>query len=295
MSITIIQLMLHALEKKSQIAIEFCYRFRDAHRGNAKVFWVHAGSAQRFDQAYKDITRRCRLPGWDNPAPYPLELVSDWLSDDDNWLSVLDNADDREVLYPSHQGLTARVSEIRGASMPLATHLPQTSNGGSILIISRSGDAVFRLTNAVENIIQIPFMDEEDARLLSLRKLPKDQSDDTERGDLVRLLDFLPLAITQAAAYISVKRMRMSIYKYCDILRQNKDILLVNINHLRRDLTVPNSVILTWQISFEQIDKESPPGAELLSLMSVFDRQGIPEYLFRCGYEDDLMFESAAG
>ena len=43
-------------------------------------------------------------------------------------------------------------------------------------------------------------MDEEDALLLLSRTLPKDQSDDMERSDLVRLLDFIPLAITQAAA-----------------------------------------------------------------------------------------------
>lgn len=165
----------------------------------------------------------------------------DWLGDDDNWLLVLHNADDREVLFPSHQGLTARVSETRGPSIPLAAHLPQTSNGGSIFITSKGGDAAFRLTNAVENSIQIPFMDEEDALLLLSRTPPKDQSDDTERSDLVRLLDFIPLAITQAAALISVKRMRMSIHKYCEILRQNKDILFVDTSDLRRDLTAPNS------------------------------------------------------
>src|SRR5204863_6675652 len=40
-----------------------------------------------------------------------------------------------------------------------------------------------------------------------------------------------------------------------------------------------NSVITTWQISFDYIRSMRPSAAELLSLMSFFDRQGIPEYL----------------
>jgi hypothetical protein len=35
----------------------------------------------------------------------------------------------------------------------------------------------------------------------------------------------------------------------------------------------------TWQVSFEHIRKERPLAARLLSLMSLFDRQGIPEDL----------------
>lgn len=50
---------------------------------------------------------------------------------------------------------------------------------------------------------------------------------------------------------------------------------------LRRDYEAKNSIILTWQISFDYIRKTRPSATGLLSLMSFFDRQGIPEKLLR--------------
>ena len=84
----------------------------------------------------------------------------------------------------------------------------------------------------------------------------------------------------------------MTIPKYLDLIRQRESILLTETPDLRRDSSVPNSVILTWQISFNQIQKTNPKAAELLSFMSVLDRQGIPEFLLR-GDQDEVDFEEA--
>jgi hypothetical protein len=56
--------------------------------------------------------------------------------------------------------------------------------------------------------------------------------------------------------------------------------------HLRRDWDAKNSIITTWEISFNYIYQVRPSAAELLLLMSFFDRQGIdrqgiPESLIR--------------
>jgi hypothetical protein len=51
-------------------------------------------------------------------------------------------------------------------------------------------------------------------------------------------------------------------------------------------------VITTWQISFDQIHHINPVATALLSLMSMFDRQGIPEDLVNRGM-DQLDFEDA--
>ncbi|MCJ1473640.1 hypothetical protein MMC13_002291 [Lambiella insularis] len=61
---------------------------------------------------------------------------------------------------------------------------------------------------------------------------------------------------------------------------------------LQRDPRVQNSVLLTWQISFNQIKEINPQAAELLSMMSVLDGQKIPEFLIRNG-DDSLAFEDA--
>lgn len=46
---------------------------------------------------------------------------------------------------------------------------------------------------------------------------------------------------------------------------------------LRRDESASNSVVATWQMSFEHIREERPSAANLLLSISVFNPQGIPE------------------
>ncbi|KAK7403397.1 hypothetical protein QQX98_010841 [Neonectria punicea] len=62
---------------------------------------------------------------------------------------------------------------------------------------------------------------------------------------------------------------------------------------LRRDETVSNSVVTTWQVTFEQIRRERPSAANLLSLMSFFNPQGIPEFILH-NYKGNLR-ENADG
>lgn len=52
---------------------------------------------------------------------------------------------------------------------------------------------------------------------------------------------------------------------------------------------MPSFVIITWEISFNQIRDKHQAAADLLSLMANFHRQGIPDFLIRGG-EDDLEF-----
>ena len=235
------------------------------------MFWIHASTKERFEQAFKAIARQCKLPGWNDPATNPLDLVYDWLSGDCTWLMILDNADDKDVFFDQRPTSTSQDPEPQRSTLPFATYLPQTLRGGSILITSRNRDAAYRLTGDFGNLIDVPNMGQEDAAALLCKKLPDDHSSDDERSELVELLEYLPLAITQAASYISVNRSRMTIAQYSTYLRKNGRILLDDMGDLRRDPTIPSSVLLTWHISFDQINEKSRPAAELLSLMSVFD------------------------
>ena len=271
--------------RKSQIAVEHCYRFRDENP-NSHVFWVNGSSVQRFEQAYTEIARRLKLPGWEDPKVNKLEMIYDWLSDEphESWLLLLDNADDESVFFPAQGSeLSQRVN-----STPLIRYIPEKTNG-LVLVTSRNRNAAFRLTNNVETIVDVPLMDEETSSLVLKQKLPKDQSTDGEILELVKMLDYLPLAIAQAAAFISIRGSRMTVAKYLAFLRENEKVLLEDMGDLRRDPDMPNSVIKTWQVSFNQIKKDHPKTAELFSLMSVLDRQGLPDYLFSRG-ETDLDF-----
>jgi hypothetical protein len=62
-----------------------------------------------------------------------------------------------------------------------------------------------------------------------------------------------------------------------------------------RDSVVPNLVIATLMISFEHIKCTTPHAADILSLMALLDRQGIPESLIQGGVANRLELAKALG
>jgi tetratricopeptide (TPR) repeat protein len=134
------------------------------------------------------------------------------------------------------------------------------------------------------DIIPISIMNNTDALLLFQKKLDESESrQDLE--ELANLLEYMPLAIVQAAAYIQQKRERYSIRRYIDAFKKSEQqqtgLLKHEAGELRRDEDAKNSIITTWQISFDDIREKWPMSADLLSLMSYFDRQGIPEAVLK--------------
>jgi tetratricopeptide (TPR) repeat protein len=272
-------------DSKSQLALQYAHSIRDA-APQTFVFWVHASTQARFEEAYKDIANRLELPGRDDPKANVLRLVHDWLRDEANgrWVMVIDNVDDIETFFLSrkrqrqHQGDQADAS----AQIPLATYLPQSRNG-TILVTSRSQDAATRLVGGYNRTKGVLAMDESEGLQLLRNKL-QDPPVEESAVDLLRALDCIPLAVVQAAAYIN-RRGRMTVAGYVAEFRKDskkrESLLNWDAGELRRDESASNSVVTTWQMSFEQIQRERQSAADLLSLMSFFNPQGIPESVLR--------------
>lgn len=127
-------------------------------------------------------------------------------------------------------------------------------------------------------------MDKGNALALLARKVGS-QPEIDHGADLLEALEYMPLATSQAGAYIQQRAPRTSISKYLEEFRRSEgrkfSLLNQDEQSLRRDRDASSSVITTWQISFDSIRSERPSAADLLSLMSFFDRQGIPEWLVR--------------
>ncbi|KAH7122351.1 putative kinesin [Dendryphion nanum] len=266
---------------KSQLAIQYCHDVRAAS-SQTWVFWVHAGTAARFEEAYRDLANRLDLPGRNDPKTDVLKLVWDWLCDEANgrWVMVLDNVDDVEVFYPKRKGKRDKCEDMVA---PLATYLPQSRNG-SILVTSRSRDAAARIVGGSKHIKEVDVMDSDQAVQLLWNKLD-DASDEGSIASLARALDYVPLAIDQAAAYINRGAPRVTVSRYLDDFwrndRKRTSLLNRDAGDLRRDESASSSVLITWQMSFEQIREKRPSAADLLSLMSFFNPQGIPESILR--------------
>jgi tetratricopeptide (TPR) repeat protein len=254
------------------------------------AFWVHAGTQARFEEGYRRIAEAAKIDGWDDPKANVLRLVRSWLCGESSgrWTMVVDNADDADVFFSPPP--VAQAAGGAGPSELLSDFLPQSPNG-SILVTSRSRDVAYRLTGSYASIFEVRPMDEGDALALLQKKLRlrADADIDAEKAkELVQALDRMPLAITQAAAYIVQRAPRMTIARYLDELhksdRGRAKLLKQDVGDSRRDGRASNSIIATWQISFEHIRRAAPAAARLLSLMSLFDRQGIPELLLRDRY-----------
>jgi hypothetical protein len=112
-----------------------------------------------------------------------LRLVSNWLCDEEN--------------SPRAMGLN-NVDDIDTFSSGLAAYLPQSP----ILVTSRSKDVATRLVGGYNNVNKVLATDNVQGLELLRVKLQG-----AERGesaaDLLHALHYLPLAITQAAAYIN--------------------------------------------------------------------------------------------
>jgi tetratricopeptide (TPR) repeat protein len=248
------------------------------------VFWVHASTKARFEQAYRGLADRLELPGRNDPNADVLRQVSNWLCDESNgpWVMVLDNVDDVNTFFASRQ--CNQDGSVESSATPLAAYLPQSRNG-SLLITSRSRDAAARLTGGYHNIKEVLVMDKSQGLQLLHNKLSAATLNDQEGAiQLMHTLDYMPLAITQAAAYIN-RRAHMTIVGYLSEFRANDkrraSLLHQDAGDLRRDESASNSVVTTWQMSFERVRRERPSAAELLSLMSFFNPQGIPEKTFQ--------------
>jgi tetratricopeptide (TPR) repeat protein len=238
-----------------------------------------------------------KLPGQEDAKNDTLQLVYEGLRSEVNgrWLMILDNADDEAFLGQ----VTDQPSQIHGMAnriAPLSRFVPQTPHG-SVLVTSRNQLAAFKLVGKRHNMIEINPMNEQDALEMLKAKISVDQSTECDAKRLLHDLGYIPLAISQAAAYINARTMRMTVAKYLAIFWENEanrtKLLNEDSGDLRRDPGVPNAVITTWQISFDQVRNDRPSATELLSLMSVLDPRGIPEFLLSQGYNTVLEFEDA--
>lgn len=99
-------------------------------------------------------------------------------------------------------------------------------------------------------------------------------------------LEYIPLAITQAAAFIN-RNAIATLQHYLEKLKlshlESQDILSKDLLDSRRHPGLANSVFRTWKSSYTQIESDNTPAAEKLSLMAVLDNQAVPRILLQNG------------
>jgi ankyrin repeat protein/tetratricopeptide (TPR) repeat protein len=291
--------MLTDNNSKSQIAIEYAYRFREEHP-QSHVFWFYAANNTRFVESCLNAARQLQLPASDSLDVDPCELFFAWLNKDngEKWLMVLDNADNADLFSPSTDMATSSLY-VTDPKKWLVDYLPRWLDANKTLIVTTRNRHLGEELVAGESCIEVsPFSRSEASTLLRLKA--GSAADYADTGQLVRLLEILgcvPLAITQAAAFM--KRNRLQLRRYLAVLEKDRqsltDHLSLELSDSRRERGLPNSIFRTWRISFHQIHRQEPRAAHLLSLMAMFDAEQIPEILLKQPNEKDLEFSHAVG
>ncbi|KAF2395477.1 hypothetical protein EJ06DRAFT_573733, partial [Trichodelitschia bisporula] len=124
------------------------------------------------------------------------------------------------------------------------------------------------------------------SHIASKLSLLSDQNKDKDVKNLVKEylnkllteLEFIPLAIAQAAAYIA--RNSMSISEYLQLLRNTDqdmaDLMSAEFTDRTRPQSASNAIANTWSVSFEQIRQTDQTAANLLAFVSYIEPKAIP-------------------
>ncbi|KAI1126623.1 hypothetical protein F5Y10DRAFT_209678 [Nemania abortiva] len=199
-----------------------------------------------------------------------VEAMKNWFSEGPNtrWLLIFDNLDDLDAL-------------------DIMNYIPRTG-WGSILITSRRRGFISYGTT-----IEISEMRPEEALpfLVKTSRFRQDLNQDELQLALrlLELLEYFPLAIEQAGAYISQRTSddlgsyRRALDDYLDSYKRNAKMLL---EYKRSSVLWGNrndTVLTTWEVSFNAITKESPEASDLLLRCGFLANNDIFEGMFSLG------------
>ena len=240
---------------KTQTAVEYAYRHKEDYN---HIFWVKADSKEFLTSDFTQLFSLLNLP--EQKAQDQQEVVKAvqwWLQQHDQWLLILDNADNLSLIIPFIQGLQS----------------------GHILLTTKA-----QATGTISRV-EVPKLPDQEGAAFLLRRakvITNDTSDETIPKELQtqglaigKELDGLPLAIDQAGAYI--EETQCGLAGYLELYRTHGIELLK-----KRGLFAPghpDPVATTWALSFQKIEQTNPAAAELLRFCAFLHPDAIPEEL----------------
>jgi tetratricopeptide (TPR) repeat protein len=236
---------------------------------------VHADDETTFVSDYKTIAKNLMIPT-DLDGDELLTAVRDRIEALGPYVLVLDNADNLTI-FGVGRGRAAG-GEITADRMArnLFGFVPRHS--GTVLWTSRDKRISGSLVGAQRAINVARMTDSEAMSLLETvgsRKIGKGELDDA--AQLLAELEWLPLAVSQAAAYI--RRMSTTLREYLSKLarhRKRRKVLRESEFDRHRRPGLSNSILETWDISMEQIRRENEMAYDILHVLAFLDSQNIP-------------------
>jgi hypothetical protein len=256
---------------KTQLALEFS---RQAASEYKAIFWIDASSEVSTVRSFEKIVAKISAAGQefaDSPAKvaFVKETLRTW---PERWLLVFDNYDSPHTFRNVTDFFPASYGEAKNC----------------VLVTSRTA-----LSERLGTCVKVNGLAEDEALELLTSRSPAAQKFDTQEGKkIVKQLGYLALAIDQAAAYISIRQLPLSLFtehyekRKEFILKHTPDSLWEYRTRTGQDGNSSGenlSVLTTWELSFLQIqgnDQEREELGDFLTQSAFLDPTSISESLF---------------
>ena len=246
---------------KTQLALEYVFSHKDDYE---RIYWISAVSEATLFSGFQDIAERTQcVSGIKNlNVSQVAKKVLEWLNVQDNWLLVIDNLDQIEVIDG---------------------YLPDQSPDRHILITTRNPYS----DHIPAEGLKVGALEVDDAMKLLLVRSKLGAAGETpeakaEAAEIVKELGYLALAIEQAAAYI--REASRDLFKFLPNYRKDRKTHHSRLSKGNRTYYT-GSVSTTWHLSFEQIEKNNNDASKLLRLLSFLNPDGILTDFLNAGKE----------
>ncbi|CCX31527.1 Similar to kinesin light chain [Grosmannia clavigera kw1407]; acc. no. EFW99948 [Pyronema omphalodes CBS 100304] len=220
------------------------------------------------------LAKQVEIPGFEeNDSTQDVkQLVKLWLEGDrsSNWVLVLDNADNRSDFFPSAERSDVSSSD---PSANLARYVPRASKG--TVIITTRDFSVARQLAGPKGVLRKVEMDPNESEELFKQHYPSGSPyNGSDCAQLLQELQYLPLAVTQVAAYFEMLHPMLTPSQYLQKFKSTKEDqqrLLSKLFHnpWRPGISgSPNAeiVLTAFTITFSQIQHQSPLANSILRL-----------------------------
>lgn len=243
---------------KTQIALEYAYRYRHAYKA---VLWLTAASEGTLQEDFAGIAPLLGLQiATNQDRQAVVEAVKTWLREHNDWLLIVDNAD--------------HLLNVR-------SFLPEEHTSDGHILLTTRAQAVGELAYKVE----VEQMSQQDGALFLLRRArhlgaeatlkqagPKARA---EAKVIVKELGGLPLALDQVGAYI--EETGCSLPAYLNLYHSRRQELLQRRGSFHSGH--PEPVATTWSLSFQLVEQANPVSADILRLCSFLAPDALPEFV----------------
>ena len=258
---------------KTSLAVEFAWIYKSRFPGG--LFWINGETDENINKSVAEILalKNIFTPKSAN-IDETLTRFLTWLSNKElPWLLVVDNVDElQDPTCPTGVKKICKGPWQRNSKSPKRGHILLTTR-------QNARDAKAFLKNSREDYLELHcFSEEEGVLFLMKRKGLEGKSLEPDAVALTKELGALPLALEQAAAYITASPIPLSFADYLKKYRAVKLRLLKQQPAIALSMEAQHrlSVHTTWEMNFAYVKEQSPAAASMMRIAAFLDSENVP-------------------